>query len=61
MGQFHKMVKPTQTICQQIADELFECVWTFCGIGALRVKFKCFFHAFKFLKLEKQVLFAKKY
>ena len=27
--QFHKMVKQTQ-----IADELFECVWPFCGICA---------------------------
>ena len=32
------MVKQTQTICWQIADELFECVWPFCGIGASRVK-----------------------
>ena len=32
------MVKHTQTIPRQIADELFECVWPFCGIGALRVK-----------------------
>ena len=31
------MVKHTQTIRRQIADELFECVWTFCGIGAWRV------------------------
>ena len=23
-----------------VADELFECVWSFCGIGAWRVKFK---------------------
>ena len=30
------MVKWTQTI--QIADELFECVWPFCGVGAERVK-----------------------
>ena len=22
----------TQTICLQIADELFECVWPFCGV-----------------------------
>ena len=29
------MVKPTQTTPPQIADELFECVWPFCGIGAL--------------------------
>ena len=28
------MVEHTQTICQQITDELFECVWPFCGIGA---------------------------
>ena len=32
--QSHKMVKLTQTIPRQIADELFECVWPFCGIGA---------------------------
>ena len=25
----HKMVKHTQTIRRQIADELFECVWPF--------------------------------
>ena len=31
--QFHKMVKHTQTIDWQIANELFECVWPFCGIG----------------------------
>ena len=30
------MVKHTQTISRQIADELFECVWPFCGIGAWR-------------------------
>ena len=36
----HKMVKHTQTIRWQIADELFECVWSFCGIGAKRVKLK---------------------
>ena len=32
--QFRKMIKQTQTMCRQIADELFECVWSFCGIGA---------------------------
>ena len=32
------MVISTQTICRQIAGELFECVWPFCGVGALRVK-----------------------
>ena len=32
------MVKHTQIIRRQIADELFECVWPFCGIGALKVK-----------------------
>ena len=31
--QFHKMVKHTQTIRRQFADELFECAWPFCGIG----------------------------
>ena len=34
MRQFHEMVKHTQTICQQIAGELFQCVWPFCGTGA---------------------------
>ena len=32
--QSQKMVKHAQTIRRQIADELFECVWTFCGIAA---------------------------
>ena len=32
------MVKYTQIICRQFANELFECVWPFCDIGALRVK-----------------------
>ena len=32
------MVKHTQTIRRQIVDELFECVWPFCRIGASRVK-----------------------
>ena len=32
------MVKHTQTIRWQIADELFERVWSFCEIGAKRVK-----------------------
>ena len=32
------MVKHTQTICRQFADELFDYVWPFCGIGAWRVK-----------------------
>ena len=31
------MVKHTQIIRRQIAEELFECVWPFDGIGALRV------------------------
>ena len=32
------MVKHTQTVRRQIADELFECVLLFCGIGAESVK-----------------------
>ena len=28
------MVKHTQTICRQFANELFECVWPFSEIGA---------------------------
>ena len=30
----HKMVKHTQTISRQTGDELFECVWPFCGVSA---------------------------
>ena len=30
----HKMVKYTQIIPGQITDELLECVWQFCGVGA---------------------------
>ena len=32
------MVKHAQTIRRQRADELFECVWPFCKIGAEGVK-----------------------
>ena len=32
------MAKHTQTIRRQFAEELFECVWPFCGIGAESVK-----------------------
>ena len=32
--QSHKMVKHTQTIRRRIADELFDCVWPICWIGA---------------------------
>ena len=34
------MVKHTQTIRRQIADELFECVGSFYEIGAKRAKFE---------------------
>ena len=30
--QPHKMVKHTQTICGQIPNELFKCVWRFYGV-----------------------------
>ena len=36
--QSHKMVKHTQTVRRQIADELFECIWPFYGIGAYELK-----------------------
>ena len=32
-GQTH-----AQTICRLLADELFECVWPFCRVGALKDK-----------------------
>ena len=37
MHQINKVAKHIQTIHRQFADELFECVWPFCGIGAYRV------------------------
>ena len=33
-----KMVKQTQTIRRLTANELFQCVWPFCGIGGLGLK-----------------------
>ena len=33
------MVKHTQTIRRQFADDLFKCVWPFCEVGAQRVNF----------------------
>ena len=36
--QINKVAKHTPTIRRQFADELLECVWLFCGIGAQRVK-----------------------
>ena len=32
------MAKHTQTIHREYADELFECVWPFCGIGAYKFR-----------------------
>ena len=32
-GQPRKMVKHTQTTRRQFADELFECIWPFCGVA----------------------------
>ena len=37
------MVKHIQTIRRQIADELFECVWPFCGVDAYFCSEKCTF------------------
>ena len=36
------MVKYTQTICRQILDELFECLWPFCGIYLFSTVLVCF-------------------
>ena len=43
------MVKHTQTIRRETPDELFECVWPFCGIGAKMVNKQFFL----------QLIFAK--
>ena len=34
--QPHKMVKHTQTIRRKFTDELFDCVWPFCGVNAYK-------------------------
>ena len=34
------MVKHSQTIRRDFADELFECVWPFCEVGVKRVKYQ---------------------
>ena len=34
MVTWHKMVEHTQTNRRLLADELFECIWSFCGVGA---------------------------
>ena len=53
------MVKHTQTIFWQIADNLFECVWPFCKIGAKRVNFFLFsflkYHDFMFFVISKKI------
>ena len=36
------MAKHTQAIRRQFTDELFECIWPFYGIGALRVNLHAF-------------------
>ena len=38
------MVEHTQTICRQFADELFQCIWPFCGIGAQKINDKAQCH-----------------
>ena len=55
------MVKHTQSIRRQFADELFECVWPFCDIGTQRVKIiGCFYVLnFKFLNCNKVNMFIK--
>ena len=42
------MVKHTQTIRRQFAEELFKCVWPFCWIGAQRVRSSLISKAFHF-------------
>ena len=55
------MVKHTQTIRRQFADELFECVRPFCHIGTQNVKIiGCFYVLnFKFLNCNKVNMFIK--
>ena len=36
------MVKHTQTIRRQIADELFECVWPFCKVIIKSITFEMY-------------------
>ena len=60
------MVKHTQTIPRQIADELFECVRPFCGIGTksvncVHISITCDFNVFihmKFIILNMKFLYC---
>ena len=53
------MVKHTQTIRRKITDELFECVWPFCEIGAKRVKIYPFtFRLYFILKFYLEILMS---
>ena len=68
------MFKHTQTICRQFGDELFECVWPFCGKISLIWdtkfrfnlvsyfgwdKFCCDTFFFRYKKLQKQLEFLE--
>ena len=56
------MVKHTQTIRRQIADELFECVWPLYGIGAGRVKqFQMLLTVVLLLTIQISVFFYQQY
>ena len=37
--QSHKMIKCTQTIYRQFADDMFKCVWPFCKFGVIPVHY----------------------
>ena len=43
------MVKQTQTIYREFADNLFECAWPFCGVSTLSVNI-CPVSLFRFQK-----------
>ena len=51
------MVKHTHTIRRQIADELFECVWPFCGLALKGLTLSLFFFS---LEVEEKELYVCK-
>ena len=48
------MAKHTQAIRRQFTDELFECIWPFYGIGALRVNLHAFHWFSKYFNFRRE-------
>ena len=59
--QSHKMVKHTETIRRQFADELFESVWPFVGLPLKGLKFRNIFQRMQILGTEFKHFFCSRF